>query len=139
MRKKHPSSTARAGDVTVQQKPSVANGDCEIIPYAEARKRVLRFLRLVGCPGNVRIHTSNDHGTHWLITYAVPSIEDPSRIFQYASIVAEKQTGYVHSFPSRSRHPIDSTDITSIRQGCTRITLDALARLEKEARSRRAR
>jgi hypothetical protein len=56
----------------------------------------------------------------WL---GVSSLEDPSRDFMYASIVVEKETGYIYSFPSRARQPIDAADIASIREGCTRITL----------------
>lgn len=111
-------------------------------PYAVACERVLRYLRLRGYGRGgrrVHIHASQDHGTHWLLTFAVPSIEDPSRIFMYASIVAEKETGYVYSFPSRARQPIDPADIASIRQGCTRITPDDLDRLEAEVRARRKR
>jgi hypothetical protein len=74
-----------------------------------------------------------------LLTFAVPSLEDPSRLFLFANIVVEKETGYVYSFPSRARHPIDGTDIASVRQGCTRITPDDLARLESEVRARRGR
>jgi hypothetical protein len=100
---------------------------------------VLRFLRLVGYPRGIRIYASRDHGTHWLLKFAVPSIENPGRIFTYASVVAEKGTGYVYSFPSRARQPIDAADIASVRQGCTRVTSDDLDRLEAEVGSRSGR
>jgi hypothetical protein len=67
----------------------------------------------------------------------VSSLEEPSRDFLYAGIVAEKETGFVYSFPSRARQPIDPAVIASVRQGCTRITPDDLERLEAEARTRR--
>ena len=107
------------------------------INYAEACQLVLRFLRLSDGRKNVRVHSSKDQGTHWLITYAVPSIEDPSRIAQYSSIVVEKQTGYVYYFPSRSDQPIDPADMDSISRGCTRITPSEVGELERERRSRR--
>jgi hypothetical protein len=100
---------------------------------------VLRFLQSVGYPRDVYIHASQDHGTHWLLTFAVPSIEDPGRIFMYASIVVEKGTGYVYSFPPRARHSIDGTDIASVRQGCTRITPGDLAQRASAARSQKVR
>src|SRR5829696_5924405 len=102
-------------------------------PYEVACERVLRYLRVAsyGRGGRrVRIHASRDHGTHWLLTFAVQSVEDPSRIFMYADIVAEKGTGDIYRFPSRTQHPIDKADIASIRRGCSRTTPDDLARLE---------
>jgi hypothetical protein len=122
----------------MRQKSIVANDGCAAIPYAEVCERVLRYLGLVGYPRDVRIHASKEYGTHWLLTWAVPSIEDPSRMFKYASIVAEKQTGHLYAFPSRARQPIDSADMISIQRECTRITPDDLDELEKEGRSRRA-
>jgi hypothetical protein len=108
-------------------------------PHATACERVLRYLRLAGFGRGgrrVRIHAAADHGTHWYLTFAVSSLEDPSRDFMSAGIVAEKETGFVYSFPSRSRQPIDATDIASIRQSCTRITPDDLDELEAEERRR---
>ena len=73
-----------------------------------ACERVLRYLRLTGfCREGrrIRIHTSDDRQTHWLLTYAVSSLEDPSRDFMHASIVVEKGNGDIYSFPSRARQP----------------------------------
>jgi len=103
---------------------------------------VLRYLRLVGYAQGgrrVRIHATTDYGTHWYLTFAVSSLEDPSQDFMYAGIVAEKKTGFVYSFPSRARQPIRPADIASVRQGCHRITPVALEQLEAEVRTRRRR
>jgi hypothetical protein len=108
--------------------------------YAVACERALRYLRLVGFGQGgrrIRIDATADHGTHWYLTFAVSSLEDPSRDFMYAGIVAEKETGFIHSFPSRARQPIDPADIASVRRGCTRITPDDLERLEADVRARR--
>jgi hypothetical protein len=108
-------------------------------PYAVACDRVLRYLRLVGfCRGGdrVRIVNTDDRGTHWLLTFGVSSLEDPSRDFMQAGIVAEKGTGFLYAFPSRSRQPIDAHDIESVRRGCTRITPDDLDAMEEEQKSR---
>ena len=109
-------------------------------PLAVACQRVLRYLRLAGFGRGgrrIRIHASHDRETHWLLTFAVSSLEDPSRDFMYASIVFEKKTGDIYSFPSRARLPIDAADMASIRKGCTRITLADLNRLAAEVRARR--
>src|ERR1700756_3368642 len=102
---------------------------------AVARERALRYLRLAGFGRGgrrVRIHASEAHGTHWLFTFAVSSLEDPSRDFMYANVVAEKATGYVYAFPSRAPQPIDGADIASIRQGCSRITPHELEQWEEK-------
>src|SRR5437764_144703 len=94
-------------------------------PHGVACERVLRYLRLVGFGRSgrrVRIHASKDCETHWLLTFAVSSLEDPSRDFLYASIVVENETGSIYDFPSRAQQPIDAADIASVREGCTRIT-----------------
>jgi hypothetical protein len=111
-------------------------------PYSVACERVLRYLRLAGFGREgrrIRIHASDDHQTHWLLTFAVSSLENPLRDFLYANIVVEKETGDIYSFPSRALRPIDATDMGSVRQGCTRITPADLDRLEAEVRVRRRR
>jgi hypothetical protein len=110
-------------------------------PLAVACERVLRYLRLAGFGRggrHIRIHASNDRETHWLLTFAVSSLEEPSRDFLYASTVVEKETGDIYSFPSRAQQPIDAADMASIRMGCTRITLADLDRLEAEVRAEKA-
>jgi hypothetical protein len=109
-------------------------------PLAVACERVLQYLQLAGYRRggrSVRIHASNDHDTHWLLTFAVSSLEDPSSDFIYASIVVEKATGYVYAFPSRARQPIDAANIASIREGCNRITPAELDQFEAEVCARR--
>jgi hypothetical protein len=119
--------------------PSTEDRSGPATPYTVACERVLRYLRLAGFARGgrrIRTHASDDRGTHWLLTFGVSSIEDPTRDFMHASIVAEKETGFVYSFPSRSRQPIDAADIASIRRGCTRITPDDLNEMEAEEQRR---
>ena len=102
-----------------------------MITYGEACERVLRHCRLSIANSRARIHVSKDYVSHWSTTYAVPSLEDPSRIFKYASVVVEKNTG--HLFHPSSRGPqVDIADLTSIRQHFGRITTDDMEMLEKE-------
>jgi hypothetical protein len=111
-------------------------------PLAVACERVLRYLRLTGFGrggSRVRIHASHDRETHWLLTFAVSSLEDPTRDFMYASIVVEKATGDIYSFPSRASQAINPADMASIREGCTHITLTDLDRLAAEVRAQRKR
>jgi hypothetical protein len=113
-----------------------------IPPCEVACECALRYLRLVGYGQGgrcVRIHASDDRGTHWLFTFAESSLEDPSRNFMYANIVVEKETGHIYDFPSRTLQPIDMADFTSIRRDCGRITPEDLAQLEAEARGRQMR
>jgi hypothetical protein len=120
-------------------KPETQRGSAA--PPATVCERVLQYLRLAGFGRggrHIRIHATADHGTHWYLTFAVSSLEDPSRDYMYAGIVAEKETGFVYAFPSRARQPIDPADIASVRQGCTRITPDDLEQLEAEARTRQS-
>jgi hypothetical protein len=98
--------------------------------YKLACQRVLRYTQLAKFCQGTHIHASHDYGTHWLFTVAVPVITDHSRIFMYVEIVAEKGTGDIYSFPSRRQHPIDTANIASIRQGCARITPQALDQME---------
>ncbi len=110
-----------------------------VTPYSGECERVLRYLRLAGFSRSgecIRIHAIDDRGTHLLLTFAVSSLEDPSRDFMHASIVVEKETGDVYSFPSRARHPIDAADIASIRQGCIRITPGDIDEMELEEKRR---
>jgi hypothetical protein len=108
----------------------------QTVTYEEACERVLRCLRLSWHRNDVHIHSSKEYPTHWLITYALPSLEDPSRIFLTAEIVAEKQSGAIYRFPSRSREPIDRADISSIVRGCSRLTLTELEKWEREEKRR---
>ena len=103
-----------------------------MVTFAEACESVLRFCKSV----NIRealIHSSNEFDTHWLITYGVPSLEDSSRIFQYGSVIVEKQTGYLYYPPSRSAHPIDYSAFPSNRRQFVQVTAQDLEELEKEA------
>src|SRR5262245_41522285 len=102
-----------------------------MITYDDACERILRFLRLAEHRESARIQSVKEYDSHWLLTYVVPSSEDPSRIFMTAQIVAEKRTGHVYCFPSRAREPIDSANMDSIRRGCQEITPDDLDRLEE--------
>jgi hypothetical protein len=111
--------------------------DSSASPDQSTCERVLRYLRLVGFGDGgrrIRIRSSSDRGTHWVIGFAVSSLEDPSREFLFASTVVEKATGDIYDLPSRSRQPIHSNDIASIRRGCSRITSRDLDEMEREAR-----
>ena len=103
--------------------------------FAEACDRVLRFCRVMN-RRDVLIHSSKEFDTHWFITYGVPSLEYRARIFQYVTIIVEKQTGDVYYAPSRSRHPIDFADFPANRQQFTRVTIQDMDDLEKEASDR---
>lgn len=102
-----------------------------MIDYVEACERVLRFERLNGNTG-VFIHRSKELDTHWLLTYAVPSIEDPSRVFQYGDIIVEKHSGNIFYPPSRSERPIRWDEFPLNRELFGEITLEDLLQLEKE-------
>jgi hypothetical protein len=111
------------------------NLELVMITFVEACDRVLRFLRLSSASANAQIHSSKDDGTHWLITYAVPSLEDPSRIFMYASVVVEIDTGHVFCPPSRGPK-VDVTLLNSIRKHWGRLTIADMESLEKECEAK---
>jgi hypothetical protein len=100
--------------------------------FVEACESVLRFRKSVS-GREALIHSSNEFDTHWLITYAVPSLEDSSRIFQYGSVIVERQTGHLYYPPSRSAHPIDFSAFPSNRRQFVQVTTQDLEELEREA------
>src|SRR5207247_1215260 len=101
-----------------------------MITFAEACERVQRLHRLVS-RRDVLVHASREYDTHWAITYAVPSLEDSARMFQYATNIVEKETGYVYYPPSRCA-PIDIADLFSVRREWVRITPQDMEELNKE-------
>src|SRR5262249_13060044 len=105
-----------------------------MITFAEACERVQRFCRIFD-RRDVLIYSSKEFDTHWFITYGVPSLEDSARIFQYVTMIVEKQTGHLYHAPSRSAHLIDFADFPSNRQLFVRITIQDMEELEKENRS----
>jgi hypothetical protein len=107
--------------------------------WGVACEQVLRYWQLAGLGRGgrrIRIIDSDDRGTHWLVTVAESSLEDLTRDWLQVSMVAEKGTGFLYTFPTRSRHPIDADDIESIRLGCARVTPADMEASEAEQRRR---
>src|SRR5215216_4052393 len=110
------------------------DSSARVITFAEACERVRRFCRIVR-RRKVLVHSSRELDTHWYITYAVRSLEDSTRIFQYATMIVEKLTGHLFYPPSRSAHPIDFDDFPSDRQMFVRVTIEDLEELKAKRRS----
>jgi hypothetical protein len=108
----------------------------EMITYAEACEIAMRFCRIIHRRDDVLIQSSKEYDAHWIVNYGIPSLEDSSRIFLHASVVVEKQTGYLYYPPSRIPLPHRGyDDFQWVKQTFVEVTQEALDRMEARLRS----
>jgi hypothetical protein len=110
----------------------VSTLDIVMTTHTEACELVKRFMRLEG--HNVVIHKSTERNTHWLINYGLPSIEDPSRIFMYVTVIVEKESGCLYYAPSRSPASINWHDFPANRHLFVEVTPERWKNLRGKSR-----